>query len=255
MLTPDFTLSVQEFDILCDDFDLGPVPYPLQTLSTGRTVEQRARIRDEVYRRLAEHDFAAGARINAGLEDALLVLLQHELAVDVVGYVGEPLRAVAATDHRTGVLATLVGEEVLLTRIRPAELARSIVELLPSNEPGPGRAMSVRSGALAAAVDPGEENDDPFAGGDERRALARAGVSAADATTLVELANDRVAGGQFGISHHRRRGSALLTWFDTSKGRYLMVSEDSWLSFVPADNERIGRHLATVLARTVEANG
>src|SRR2546430_589291 len=110
--------------------------------------------------------------------------------------------------------------------------------------------MSVQSSALAAAIDP-DEDDDPFADDDmdERTALKRAGVSNEDASALLDLADNRVAGGQFGISHHGRREPTLVTWFDTHQGRYLMVSEDSWLSFAPADNDRIERRVATVLTR------
>jgi hypothetical protein len=47
----------------------------------------------------------------------------------------------------------------------------------------------------------------------------------------------------------------LITWFDTHQGRYLMVADDSWLSFAPTDNERIERRLADVLAGATEQTG
>jgi hypothetical protein len=254
MTQPDFALSVEEFDILCGDLGQRPALYPLEVPSVGRTFEERALRGDAVYRELADRGLATGTRMAPRLRDALELLSRHELSVDAVGYVGEPLRAVAVTDHRTAVLASLVGDTVLLAEIRPTALARSIVELLPPNDAGPGRAMSVQASALAAALDPADD-DDPFADEDmdERTALRRAGLSSDDASALLDLAGSRVAGGQFGISHHGRRVSTLVTWFDTHQGRYLMVSEDSWLSFAPADNDRIERRVATVLTKAVEA--
>ena len=259
MLSPDFVLSDREFDILAGDLGLGRPPYPLDVPSVGQTVEQRDQFRDEVYRELANRDLAAGDRMDAELAGLLRLLFHHEISVDAVGHVGQPVRAVATADQHGGVLAVQEAEKLWLTEIRPTSLAKSIVEVLPVNEPGPGGAMSMPYQALATAIDSaGDENDDddPFGGDvDERVALTRAGVSTKDAATLIALANNRLAGGQFGVSVGGRgrsgaqRASTLVTWFDTHEGRYLMVREDSWLSIAPADNERIEHRIATVLSQ------
>lgn len=112
--------------------------------------------------------------------------------------------------------------------------------------------MSLPYQALAEAAEPQEDEDDPYGGDlDERIVLSRAGVSRNDAGALLELANNRRAGGQLGVTIGGRRTErlpTLVTWFDTHQGRYLMVREDSWLSIAPADNERIEQRVATVLA-------
>jgi len=137
------------------------------------------------------------------------------------------------------VLAWMTGDQVKLAEIRPTALAPSIVALLPEGEPAQSRAMSVQASALTAAIEyDSAEDDDPFAGD--------------DASALLDLARNRVAGGQLGVSSRGGRATPLITWFDTHQGRYLMVSENSWLSFTPADNDRIERRLADVLAAVTD---
>lgn len=134
-----------------------------------------------------------------------------------------------------------------MTEIRPTALAMSAVGVLPPGEPGQQRAISVPADALAKALE--EDEDDPFGGDvEEDVALVKAGLSPQDAATVLELANTRRAGGQFGVSRGTRRATTIVTWFDTHQGRYLMVSAGSWLSIAPADNKRIEHRLADVVA-------
>ncbi|GAB2792205.1 ESX secretion-associated protein EspG [Amycolatopsis magusensis] len=252
MNTPDFVLSAHEFDIVWGELDLGRMPYPLDVPSTGRTLEQRAQLAAEVYRELGDRGLARGQRVDADLEALLLVLAHYDVAVDAIGHIGYPVRALAAARGANAVLAVLAGGELWLREIRPTALARSIVEVLPDGNAGPGQAMSLPYQALAEAAEPQEDEDDPYGGDlDERIVLSRAGVSRNDAGALLELANNRRAGGQLGVTIGGRRTErlpTLVTWFDTHQGRYLMVREDSWLSIAPADNERIEQRVATVLA-------
>jgi hypothetical protein len=256
----DILLSHKEFDILWGDLGLGPMPYPIDMPSVGSTMEERGRIRAEVYRDLAARDLAHGERMDALLAELLGVLGKHEIAVDTVGYLHGPIRAVVVTDRRIGALAALTEDGIWLAEIRPTALAGSIAELIPDNAAGPGKALSFPHQALLDAVAQSGaadevDEDDPYGGSevdDERIALTRAGMSSGDASVLCELANDRNAGGQFGLSVRGHRVPTLITWFDTSQGRYLMVREDSWLSLSPADNERIERRLATVLSNSVQ---
>jgi hypothetical protein len=244
--TADYVLSHREFDIVWSEHGFGQVPYPLQVASVGQTMAERDRIRADVHRALADRDLDRG-----GLVDVLTVLANHTVAIDSVGFAGGPLRALVVSDERTAVLAEVTGDQVLLAEIRPTSLTRSIVGLLAHNEPGPGRAVSVPAATVAAAAaDDDEDNDDPFADDrDDLTALTRAGVSEKDAGVLVEMADSRVAGGQFGVSVRGDRIPPLVTWFDTNKGRYLLINDDSWLSFAPADNDRIQQRLETVLAK------
>ncbi|MGW5793664.1 ESX secretion-associated protein EspG [Saccharopolyspora sp. NPDC003752] len=244
---PDFALSAAEFDLVHGALGLGRVPFPLEVPSLGATMEERAELAADAFRSLSGRGYATGDQLDPRLADLLRLLHENDTSVDVVGHIGGPVQALAAVTGRAGVLAQLVAGELHLTEIRPTALAMAAVGVLPPNEPGPLRSISVRQDQLASALD--EDDDDPFGGDlDEEVALARAGVPAQDAAALAELANTRRAGGQFGVSRGSERASTLVTWFDTHQGRYLMVSQGAWLSISPADNRRIERRLAEVVS-------
>ncbi|MFD0202017.1 MULTISPECIES: ESX secretion-associated protein EspG [Saccharothrix] len=252
MIEPDFVLTPRELDVLWDHLDLGRLPYPLDVPSLGDTEEERKRLREEVLAAYSEPD--------PRLVALLRLLGDHEVAVDAVAHVDRAVRAVAVSNGDRAALAVVDSGSIGVLEIRPTALARSIVEVLPDGAAGPGSALSLRLETLNAAValqdeQQDDEDDDPWGGGgelDEREALQKAGLSREDATVVSELAASRVAGGQFGVTvgggYRRDRAGALITWFDTNQGRYLMVHEDGWLSLAPTDNDRIATRIASVLA-------
>ncbi|WP_367135539.1 ESX secretion-associated protein EspG [Saccharothrix sp. HUAS TT1] len=251
MIDPEFVLTPRELDVLWHHLDLGRLPYPLDVPSHGATEEERKRVREDVLASYGEPD--------PRLVALLRLLGDHELAVDAVANVDRAVRALAVSDGSRGALAVIDSGSIGVLEIRPTALARAIVEVLPDGSAGPGSALSLRLETLQAAValqdEPqDDEDDDPWGGGelDEREALQKAGLSREDATTVSELAGNRVAGGQFGVTvgggYRRERAGALITWFDTHQGRYLMVHEDGWLSLAPTDNDRIATRIAKVLS-------
>ncbi|MFD1149185.1 ESX secretion-associated protein EspG [Saccharothrix hoggarensis] len=252
MIEPEFLLTPRQLDVLWHDLGLGRLPYPLDVPSHGATEEERARLREEV---LAEH-----GEPDPRLVALLRLLGDHDVAVDAVAHVDRSLRAVAVSDGDRAALAVIDSGSIGVLEIRPTALARSIVEVLPTGSAGPGSALSLRLEALTEAValqdqQADDDEDDPWGGGgelDEREALQKAGLSREDATAVSELAGNRVAGGQFGVTvgggYRRDRAGALITWFDTPQGRYLMVHEDGWLSLAPTDNDRIATRIASVLS-------
>ncbi|KOX21037.1 hypothetical protein ADK67_28650 [Saccharothrix sp. NRRL B-16348] len=238
-------------DVLWDHLDLGRLPYPLDVPSLGDSEEERKRLREEVLAAYGEPD--------PRLVTLLRLLGHHEVAVDAVAHVDRSVRAVAVSDGDRAALAVIDSGSIGVLEIRPTALARSIVEVLPDGSAGPGSALSLRLETLNAAValqneQSDDEDDDPWGSGelDEREALQKAGLSREDATVVSELATSRVAGGQFGVTvgggYRRERAGALITWFDTHQGRYLMVHEDGWLSLAPTDNDRIATRIASVLS-------
>ncbi|MEV4643862.1 ESX secretion-associated protein EspG [Saccharopolyspora sp. NPDC049357] len=247
MTNPDFVLSAAEFDLVWAELGLGKIPYPLEVPSLGATTRERAELTAEAFRSLARRGLANERDLDPRLADLLRLMVDHDTSVDVIGHRDQPIRALAAVARRSGVLAQLVGDELRLTEIRPTALALSAVGVLPPGEAGLQRAISVPAEALSKALE--EDDDDPFGGDvEEDVALVKAGLSPQDAATVLELANNRRAGGQFGVSRGTRRSTTLVTWFDTHQGRYLMVSQGSWLSITPADNKKIEHRLADVVA-------
>lgn len=250
----DFRLSRREFDILWSDLGGGNAPYPLEVSGHGATFGERDAIRAEVYEGLRAKGLF-GDRLHEGLEGLFGVLARPRVSVDVTGYSGGPLRALAARTKRTAVLVAMIDGDVELTAIRPTALVGSVVGLLPDAELGGGPAMSVRFSDLqkVTSEDEAEVETGLFDEETERDALVREGVSGENATWLVRMADNRTGGGQFGVSVHESgtgecRSPTLVTWFDTDTGRYLMVRKGDWLSIAPADHARIANRLGEVLS-------
>jgi hypothetical protein len=253
VITPEFLLSTREFEVLWQTLRLGRIPYPLDVPSEGDTERERKALQDSTLAGLRDRGLAGDAR----LEELLRVLDDHEVSVDAVAGLDRTVRALAASNGTEAVLAVIDGDHVGLGEIRPTGLAREIVRVLPDGEAGPGSALSVRLETLQQAValqeaEQDEESEDPWGAADDelddRQALLRAGLSAQDARQLDELASNRVAGGQFGVTHGRHRADVVINWFDTHQGRYLMVRSDGWLSLSPTDNDRIATRIDAVLA-------
>ncbi|MCP2261493.1 EspG family protein [Streptoalloteichus tenebrarius] len=255
MADHDFTLTTRAWDILWRDRELGPMPYPVDAPSVGRTVAERATLREEVHADLADQGLMSRGRLDVDLDELMRALATADLFVDAVGHVGWPLRAVAASTGATAVLAVLDGDRVGLSAIRPTGLAGAVVDLVPDRPAGPGAAMTVPLAALARAVGEDVDPDDPFADPDEdeRQALVRAGVPAARAEELLDLAAARTGGGQVGVSRvgphggGARRHGPLVSWFDTDRGRYLAVPDGDWLSIAPIDNARLAARVDDLL--------
>ncbi|KOV79658.1 hypothetical protein ADL03_36380 [Nocardia sp. NRRL S-836] len=246
-------LSAREFEVLWQSLRLGRMPYPLDVPSAGDTESERKALQDRTLAALRDRGLAGDRR----LEDLLRLLSDHEVSVDAVAGLDRPLRALAAADGEQGVLAIIDDEQVGLVEIRPTGLAREIVRMLPDGGPGPGNSLSIRAATLQEAValqeaEDDEDSEDPWGAADEdmddQQALQRAGLSSQDARQLEELASNRVAGGQFGVTHRRERSSVVINWFDTHQGRYLVVNSDGWLSLSPTDNDRIATRIDAVLA-------
>lgn len=215
-------LSRTEFTVLWSALRLGRVPFPLAGEPVAGSLA-------DVLAGLAERGLAVGARLREELVDCLTTLARPERSVDAVGGPGFPLAALAAAARGMAALAVLAEDVVTLTPVREASLVEAAVALLPTVPAGPGRELSVPIAAvhrfLAADVP----------------ALSEAGVPAADAELLAWLAEQRVRGGRFGVnvtdpvSGGLRRRVPVVSWFDTTEGRYLMTNDGVTLAVAPAD--------------------
>lgn len=252
MITPEFLLSPREFDVLWQELRLGRMPYPLDVPTEGDTEQDRKVLRDRTIEELGQRGLADDPR----LEEYLRLLDDHVMSVDAVAGLDRTVRALAVSNGQRAVLAIIDNDRVGLLAIRETGIAREIVRVLPDGEPGPGTAVNVRVEALKQAVafqeaEEQDDSDDLWGSDDEmddRQALQQAGLSAQDAKQFGELAANRVAGGQFGVTRGRERSGVVINWFDTHQGRYLMVNSDGWLSLSPTDNDRIATRINAVLA-------
>jgi hypothetical protein len=258
-MTPDFELTAREFDFVWSHLDLGDMPYPVDVPSNGSTMEERAELREQTFESLRDKGIIRDDHVTPKLAELLRVLAEPKTSVDTVGYGDGPIRGLAASDGTVAALASYARGAVAFAAIRPTALATSIVEVLPPGDAGAKVAIRVPHTALRKAAS-GEDEDDPFGGGDERDILMANGVSDEDATTLIELADRRVRGGQFGVTTTgkatrlrqgtRTRAKTMITWFDTGDGRYLMVHDGTWVSVGPADDARIAHRIGELIRKS-----
>ncbi|KAA2262755.1 ESX secretion-associated protein EspG [Solihabitans fulvus] len=255
MVDTSFRLSTVEYEALWSELDHGRMPYPLDVPSTGVMVADRDRIRRQACESLRERGLFHRGRLDPVLWALLGLLGRHRVSVDAVGHDGVPLRALAASDGRMAVLGTMRDGELTLTEIRPTAVASAIAGVLSPATPGPGRSLSVGLAELRRATDPeaAEDGGDPLGGG-RLDGYLNAGIPRHDAELLAELSASWVRGGQFGVTATApgetapRRGDTLVGWLDTDKGRYLAVREGNWISFAPADNDRIAARIERMLS-------
>ncbi|MFE9748466.1 ESX secretion-associated protein EspG [Saccharothrix saharensis] len=229
-------LSLPAFEILWDDLDAGPVPYPLDLPSPGETFDERRRIRQAVHADLDRRGLARRGRPEAELEDALRLLHRPAARITVLGmpdvHADALLRAVVVA--RGNYVVRAVQEEgfVLLDVVRgPAEAA---VEVLPPARPGPGKPVTV------AAKDLNGTPDEPQG---FTRAVRRSG------NPDVRAVREMLAGPITGTGHFAVDGAEdPITWFDTERGRYASTGSD-WITVAPADQGGLVARLSRALAR------
>jgi hypothetical protein len=240
---PAAALSRTEFEVVWTSLGLGAVPFPLGAGTDPYFLPGPG----GVFAGLAERGLAAGDRLDDEWADCLTVLAYPERSVDAIGRVGPRLAALAASAHGTGALAVLDGDSVVLAPIRVGSLVESVVALLPVLPAGPGHELTVPVDAARQYL----ASEDAW--GTDRWVLGEAGIGFADATLLVNLAEGRRRGGEFGVNvadphtGSLSRGIPVVSWFDTAGGRYLMTNDGSTLTIAPADAAQIALRLHEVL--------
>jgi len=252
---PATSLTHPEFDFLWEHLGFTERPYPLDVRSFGFTMDERAEFRAEVRDSLAHKGLHDGREVSPRLEEQLSVLGRHTFSVDGRLSVGEPLNVLAASQGRFGVLAAQTDDEVRLAQVREARLVPAVMALLPDEKPGPGGAARLPKPVFDAAVD--EFGRGGYVG--LERVLTGGGVTGRDLRTVITLLESgRHGGGQLAANSvdkvGRRARTAVLNWFDTEAGRYLVHTEVTrdrveWLTVTPADTARIEQRLSDMVAR------
>lgn len=226
-------LSLPAFEILWDDLDAGPLPYPLDLPSLGETSDERRRIRQAVHADLDRRALTRRGRPEAELEDALRLLHRPATRITVLGmpdvHADALLRAVVVARGGYAVRAVQDGGFVLLDVVRgPAEAA---VEVLPPLPPGPGKPVTVAARDLTP---------------DEPQGFTRAVRQSGNPD--VKAVREMLAGAVTGTGHFAVDGAEHpITWFDTERGRYASTGSD-WITVAPADHAGLVARLSRALA-------
>jgi hypothetical protein len=249
------TLTPQQYDIVWDDLDLGEQPYPVAGPRHGRTVEERALLRNRVYGELTARRLAEGPRLDQDLADALTLMARAGQSLDMIWLpeIDAPaMRTVLAVSAgETGLLAERTSEGLRLWAVRGPAVVAALLDLLPPVGAAPGRSITVPTEALRPRQDEQQE--------DSIYQAARPGGS----TTTQQLrsleslfARPRLRGGQIVANvldrHGRRTRSRPLEWFDTEDGRCMAqtgagADGRQHLLVAPADNARIATRVRDML--------
>lgn len=237
------TLSPEEFDFLWESFGAGEAPYPLELRSHGATMGERAVLRQQTLRQLAERRFL-------DTDGRPVPLLAHHL--DLLGSVtvsvdsvhlpekgASAVRALAGSADGAGLLAVQDGPELRLRSIEPDGLVSAVIALLPETPRGTEKSMTmpVVDGPQGRHAVPGSDRD---------------------RETYAELVGqERLRGGQIAANVKDEDGvrtrSAVLSWFDTASGRYLTRSSTGadgreWITIAPTDVATLRQRVAELVS-------
>ena len=177
-------LSHLELDLLWEDLALGPLPYPLDVRSHGRTQEERDELGSRVFESLHAAGLHDGEDADAALEDLLVLMSRPVLSLDALVLGGVPLRVLAAASGRRAVLAVLDREELALRPIAAPSLVNVVVDVLGDVPPGPGSEVRLPKEAFTEALAAyNASGHDAF-----ERKLSQAGVSGRASRALWTIA-------------------------------------------------------------------
>lgn len=224
-------LSPVALDFLWESLATGEPPYPLEVRSHGTTMDERRTLRHRVL-----DDLRAQRMLDPEVEDGLTLLAQAPQSIDAVH---ENVAALAVGDGTRALLAVQNEQGLTLTPIDPTALASSVVALLPPHPRGTERSITFPAPEMSSPRSPMD-----------REVLK----------TLAEQPKLRV--GQLAANARNpmigRRRAPVLSWFDTSTGRYLTYTKKGgdgtdWITIAPADaatlRHRLGELLATASTR------
>lgn len=242
-----YRLTAVEFDVVWEALGLGPPPVVLRLASPGRTRAERRALCAASWRALSERGLAGPSGPDDGLSRLLLLLRRPGPRLELRGWWGRSVRAVATEGSETGVLVTRHADAVA---VAPCDsLPAGLVGVAPRSEAGPGLCTTVPTAVLAAAL---------TAQPAERRAeLRRQDVPAAEASLLARLLGGvrgraQIVAAATDESGVARRAGGVLGILDGARGRYLLTraaAEDGveWTTVAPTDDRRLRYRVAELL--------
>jgi hypothetical protein len=218
-------------DFVWESLAAGEPPYPLDIKSHGTTMDERRALRHRVWEDLrTRHMLDVDGRLSPDIEDWLTLLAHGTQSIDAVF---EGTAALAVGNGTRALLATQNTDGLTLRPIDPSSLASSVVALLPPHPRGREHSITIPVAEMRSPRSPMDR--------EVMKSLAdqpklRAGQLAANARNQL--------GG--------RSRAPVLSWFDTSDGRYLTYSSKGrdgtdWMTIAPADAATLRHRLTELL--------
>lgn len=215
-----FTLSHPAIDILCEELELDPAPFPFEIPWHGRTEPERDDIRAMVLAELEQRGLTFEGRTVDSLDEAVVLFAHPDIAVTLFGQLDQGTRVVAriCSDGRRTIRATGQDDGVYFERLPGDSLISGALDLVPETSAGDGETVIL-------PLEP-EPRADEGMSAMVRTSRSRAAVRTHAAETL--LAQAKLRFGQFRITVRHPDGGHEhgpdLFWFDTEAGRYVTYS-------------------------------
>lgn len=254
-----FSLPLPAVGVLFEDLGLGRVPQPFEVPHVSTELDQRAHIKEAVYRTLGNRGLVHGNRPTSEVEDALVVFARAPIAIAVVGQpdTEEPEEYLFARAVRDGKDALLVVKQenlLVFKEVRPTAMVAEIVNLLPDVPQARGGPISV---PLKPERKPARADDDepydPFAKAREKHPTSQA-------KALQRIFSQPILG--IGAFRPMVKGSdesfVPVAWVDTEQennngpGRHFCsgrveVDGTRWTTYTPGDKARITHYMQGML--------
>jgi ESX secretion-associated protein EspG len=253
-----FSLSAETVDILGEDLRLNLRQFPFEIPHFGATVDERARLRKEVWAGLEQRRLAERGRAEPELEQALHLLHRPAVAVAVTSYDGQSdavYRARVAVAGRAGVVAIQDERGVRIEFIDVRGLAQVCVGLLPEVPAGRLEAGTIAASGAQKPQQVADAEPDSWLGSAQPSTSGRGGGDMRKVERIMALPTRRI--GYFVVSGVDSAGKPArlpaVGWRDTEEGRFSVTTRrnndgEQWNTFGPADKPRLARYLDEQLA-------
>lgn len=256
-----FSLELSAVDVVVERLKLPRHWEPFDVPHVGATVDKRRQHVARVWDKLRSNGLAAGDRLDADAEQAMLVWTRPDVLIVVRADQVTGQRLVlyrAAAANGVGVLSALVGDHVEFDVLKAERLTGRLVAQLPPLRPVPLAEVSVTSGDRVVPEEAEEGSlpfpDDPHAASEDT-----------DMQAMRRFASWPVERfGSFELSVRGRDGRlepvGMVQFVDTDGGRFLVFSTplpdgQRRMTFVPSDGSHVRRWLHDQIAIAKEDRG
>ncbi|SDF59564.1 EspG family protein [Lentzea fradiae] len=238
------TLSAEEFDVVWERLNAGPMPLVLKVPSPGKTRDERLQLENRVYRQLDHRGLGNSRGLSGELEGLLRMFVKPEREADGRLWLGHSLRVLAVANGDRVALATMRDDQLTFQPWEGSGLASAVLSVLPAHPAGTGLSVTLPSADVERAIS--RTDGSPKSLEAEFRGV---GLREDDAKALVKMFTGIQHTGNFGAAARdkygkRCRPERVVAFFDTEEGRYLQQRRASngqppWSTFTPTDNRRM----------------
>ncbi len=252
------TLSAEEFDVVWERLDVGPMPLVLKVPSPGKTREERISLENRVHQQLDHRRLGNSRGLAPELDGLLRMFVKPEREADGRLWLGHSLRVLAVANGDQGALATLRDNQLTFRPWAGSGLASAVLSVLPQHPAGTGLSVTLPSADIEKAA--AQTDGSPKS---MEAAFRGIGLREDDAKALVKMFTGVVRTGNFGAAARdkygkRCRPERVISFFDTEEGRYLQQRRSSngqppWSTFTPTDGRRLMHQVDELVAEAVRS--